>query len=135
MESKSKSKFSETSISYVRFRQKLLLKSQQILSELFVPVELYIPTASQVAKGRHVGKVDILRKFPFFWKHGPWAHSPLQEQNFSNDSEKLPRRRYNFPRPVLFSSFFLRIFCVGSIVCINMFQLVTHSRLFRASTF
>ena len=73
----SKSKFPGTSISYVRFRQKLPLKSYQILSELVVPVELYIPTASRVAKGRDTGKVNILRKSPFIWKHGPWAHSPL----------------------------------------------------------
>ena len=65
MESKSKSP--GTSISYVRFRWKLPLKNYQILSELVVPVELYITTA----KGRDVGKVDILRKSPFFWKHGP----------------------------------------------------------------
>ena len=77
MESKSKSKFPETSISYVRFRQKLPLKNYHILSELFVPVELHIPTVSRVAKGRDLGKVDIVRKSQFFWKHGPWAHSPL----------------------------------------------------------
>ena len=70
----SKSKFPGTSISYVRFRWKLPLKNYQILSELVVPVELYITTA----KGRDdVGKVDTLTKSPFFWKHGPWAHSPF----------------------------------------------------------
>ena len=53
------------------------LKSYQILSELVVPVELYMPTASRVAKECNMGKVDILRKFLFIWKHGPWAHSPL----------------------------------------------------------
>ena len=75
MESKSKSKFPGTSISYVRFRQKLPLKSYQILSELVVPVELYITTAK---RRDDVGKVDTLRKSPFFfWKHGPWAHSPF----------------------------------------------------------
>ena len=59
----SKSKFPGTSISYERFRQKLPLKNYQILSELVVPVELYITTA----KGRDdVGKVDTLRKSPFF---------------------------------------------------------------------
>ena len=69
-----KSKFPETSISYVRVIQKLLFKNYQILSKLVVPVDLYITTA----KGRDdVGKVDTLRKSPFFWKHGPWAHSPL----------------------------------------------------------
>ena len=74
MASKSKSKFPGTSISYVRFRWKLPLKNYQILSELVVPVELYITTA----KGRDdVGKVDTLTKSPFFWKHGPWAHSPF----------------------------------------------------------
>ena len=73
----SKSKFPGTNISYVRFRQKLPLKNYQILSELVVPVELYMPTASRVAKGRDVGKVDISRKSQFFWKYRSWAHSPL----------------------------------------------------------
>ena len=63
MESKSKSKFLGTSISYVRFRQKLPLKNYQILN----------------AKGRDdVGKVDTLRKSPFFletWTLG--SLSPL----------------------------------------------------------
>ena len=68
MESKSKSKFLGTSISYVRFRWKLPLKSYQILLKLVVPGELYITTA----KGCHdVGKVDTLRKSPFFLE--TWA--------------------------------------------------------------
>ena len=74
MESKSKFKFPGTSIPYVRFIQKLPLKSYQILSELVVPVELYITT---VKERDDVGIVDTLRKLQFFWKHGPWAHSPL----------------------------------------------------------
>ena len=58
-----KSKFPGTSISYMRFRLKLPLKNYQILSELVVPVELYITTA----KGRDdVGIVDKLRKLQFF---------------------------------------------------------------------
>ena len=78
MESKSKSKFPGTSITYVRFKQKLK-KTNRILSELVVPVELHIPIASQVTKGRDVGKVHILRKSPFCletWVLG--SHSPLR---------------------------------------------------------
>ena len=113
MEPKSKSKFPGNSISYARFRQKLTLKSQKILSELVVPVELYITTA----KGRDVGKVDILRKSPFFWKHGPWAHSPpVRNKTSAMAVKNYPEKDITFL--VLSCSLhffnFLRIFCVAS---------------------
>ena len=79
MESKSKSKFPGTSVSYVRFRQELPLKNYQIFPELVAPVELCIPIASRVTKRRDVGKVDTLRKSQFFletWVLG--SLSPLR---------------------------------------------------------
>ena len=113
MESKSKSKFPGTSISYVRFRQKLPLKSYQILSELVVPVELYITTA----KGRDdVEKVDTLRKSPFFFGNmGLGLTLPFRNKTSAIAVKNYPKEDITFLALSKFASFFnsLRIFCAA----------------------
>ena len=117
MESKSKSKFLGTSISYVRFRQKLPLKNYQIFPELVAPVELHIPIASRVTKGRDVGKVDTLRKSQFFFGNmGLGLTLPFKNKTAAMAVKNYPKEDITFLVLSCSLHFFniLRIFCAAS---------------------
>ena len=111
----SKSKFPGTSISYVRVKQKLPFKNYQILSKLVVPVELCITTASRVAKGRDVGKVDTLRKSPFFGNMGLGFTLPFRNKTSAIAVKIYPKEDITFLALSKFTSFFnsFRIFCAA----------------------